>query len=88
MPLPFTVVLIKCGHPLIIPRRTPLAGGAAGDDTVSDVATDVHTAIVAGGITRDISPVTVPLTSTPGPLPEATARDGAAAAAGQVCRRY
>ena len=30
-----------------------IAGGTAGDDTVSDVAADVHTVTVAGGITGD-----------------------------------
>ncbi|WP_157923639.1 hypothetical protein, partial [Escherichia coli] len=30
-----------------------IAGGAAGDDTVSDVATDIYTVTVAGSITRD-----------------------------------
>ncbi|WP_201792311.1 hypothetical protein, partial [Escherichia coli] len=30
-----------------------IAGGAAADDTVSDVAADVHTVAVAGGITGD-----------------------------------
>ncbi|WP_260837961.1 hypothetical protein, partial [Escherichia coli] len=30
-----------------------IAGGAAADDTISDIATDVHTVAVAGGITGD-----------------------------------
>ncbi|MDD8588780.1 hypothetical protein LAX14_25950, partial [Escherichia coli] len=30
-----------------------IAGGTAADDTVSDVAADVHTGAIAGGIARD-----------------------------------
>ncbi|MCZ6220991.1 hypothetical protein O5169_27850 [Escherichia coli] len=50
-----------------------------------NVAADVHTVAVAGGVTRDRhAPVTVPLMSQHVPLPEALPVSSAAGITGQV----
>ncbi|WP_157921423.1 hypothetical protein, partial [Escherichia coli] len=59
-------------------------GGTAADDTVSDVAADVHTVTVAGGITRDVTSCHRTINVNTRSVAGGIARDSAVAAAGQV----
>ncbi|MDM9347307.1 hypothetical protein QU801_26710, partial [Escherichia coli] len=55
-----------------------------GDDTASDIATDVHTVAVAGGITRDVTSCHRTINLNTRSVTGGIARDSAVAAAGQV----
>src|SRR5699024_1636837 len=54
------------------------------DDTVSDVAADVHTVAAAGGITRDVTSCHRTINVNTRSVTGGIARDSAVAAAGQV----
>ncbi|MFS3518547.1 hypothetical protein ACK6VQ_25270, partial [Escherichia coli] len=61
-----------------------IAGGTAADDTVSDVAADVHTVTVAGGITRDVTSCHRTINVNTRSVAGGIARDSAAGITGQV----
>ncbi|MBM2915831.1 hypothetical protein JRC21_29780, partial [Escherichia coli] len=58
--------------------------GTAADDTVSDVAADVHTVAAAGGITRDVTSCHRTINVNTRSVAGGIARDSAAGITGQV----
>ncbi|WP_311237557.1 hypothetical protein, partial [Escherichia coli] len=61
-----------------------IAGGTAADDTVSDVAADVHTVAAAGGITRDVTSCHRTINVNTRSVAGSITRDGAVAAVAQI----